>query len=264
MIFPPLRPFGAAIDAAILAHANDDRRREICGVVVAGEGDEAPSYHRLPNRSPTPQRDFIIEAASLVGLGSGSAVVLAVVHSHPEGPPWPSVEDLRQAQADEVAWGIALPKGQPHAGLFWFGGPIVHPLMTRGYRHGVTDCYALVRDWFAETHGLVLIDRPRGWQWWQRNEDIYSAHFAKSGFRRLPSDAEIAAGDVALAAVLGDVINHALIHLGDGLVLHHPAGRAGYDPERLPRTEPVERWRRYIRFWARHPEVSAFPEGETP
>lgn len=254
-----IRPFGAAVDKAVMAHANDDRRREICGVVTTRKGDAGPGYHRLPNMSTTPRRDFVIDAASVAGLGQ----VLAVVHSHPQGPPWPSAEDQRQAQTDDVAWGIAIPGGQPHAGLFWFAGRIVHPLMTRGYRHGVTDCYALVRDWFAETHGLTLIDRPRGWQWWQQEEDIYSAHFAQSGFLRLPADAEIAAGDVALAAVLGDVINHALIHLGNGLVLHHPAGRAGYDPERLPRTEPVERWQRYIRFWARHPAITSLPAGAT-
>jgi len=258
MTLSPLRPFGAAIDRAVMAHANDDRRREICGVVAAGRKGGAPAYHRLANTSSTPRRDFIIDVAAVAGLGR----VLAVVHSHPDGPPWPSAEDLRQAQMDDVVWGIVLPAGQPHAGLFWFGGGIAQPLMTRGYRHGVTDCYALVRDWFAETHGLTLIDRPRSWQWWQHEDDIYSAHFPQSGFRRLPAEARIAPGDVALAAVLGDVINHALIHLGDGLVLHHPAGRAGYDPARLPRREPVERWRRYIRFWARHPEITPMPEGD--
>ena len=256
MTLSPIRPFGAVVDKAILAHANEDRRHEICGVVAASPGTASPAYHRLPNTSLKPDREFVIDPAALAGLGR----VLAVVHSHPEGPPWPSGADLRQAQADDLAWGIVVPRGQPHAGLFWFGGRIAHPLMTRGYRHGVTDCYALVRDWFAKTHGLTLIDRPRDWQWWQQGADIYHAHFAQSGFARLPADAAIVAGDVALAAVLGDVINHALIHLGDGLVLHHPAGRAGYDPGRLPRAEPVERWRRYIRFWARHPEVAPLPE----
>ncbi|MGC6453398.1 MAG: Mov34/MPN/PAD-1 family protein [Candidatus Puniceispirillaceae bacterium] len=257
MTLSHIRPFGAAVDTAILAHANDDRRHEICGVVASDGGGKGPTYHRVPNRAATPRTAFVIDPQSLTGVGR----VLAVVHSHPQGPPWPSSDDLRQSQADDLAWGIVLPKGQPHAGLFWFGGPVTMPLMTRGYRHGVSDCYALVRDWFAATYGLGLIDRPRGWQWWQQGDDIYTDHFAQSGFVRLPADAELAIGDVALAAVLGDVINHALIHLGDGVVLHHPAGRDGFDPARLPRSEPVERWRRYIRFWARHPDVAPLPEG---
>jgi len=257
MTLPHIRPFSAAIDDAVMAHANAGRRREICGVVTAGPKDAPPVYHRLVNRAAAPARGFVIDPEATAGLGP----VLAVVHSHPEGPPWPSPEDLRQAQLDDIVWGIALPAGQPHAGLFWFGGAVAAPLMTRGYRHGVTDCYALVRDWFAETHGLALIDRPRRWQWWQEGDDIYAAHFAQSGFVRLPADAVPALGDVALAAVLGDVVNHALIHVGDGLVLHHPAGRDGYEPGRLPRREPVERWRRYIRFWARHPDVTPLPGG---
>ena len=170
---------------------------------------------------------------------------------------------MRQAQADSVPWGIAVPRGVAGSGLFWFGGDIAAPLAARGYRHGVTDCYSLVRDWFRETGGLILIDRPRAWEWWAAGADLYAAHFAESGFTRLAAGTKPRRGDVALAAILGEAVNHALIYLGDGLVLHHLAGREGYDPARLPRTEPAERWRRYIRFWARHPAFArAAGEGE--
>lgn len=248
-----IRPFGRGIDDAVMAHANGARRREICGIVTScRQAADGYRYHRLENSAGDPARHFAIDPAALAGLPQP----VAVVHSHPVGPPWPSAADLRQSQADDVAWGIAVPSGQPHAGLFWFGGDLTASLTDRGYRHGVTDCYALVRDWYRDRFGIRLIDRPREWQWWQGDEDIYSAHFAQSGFVRLPPGAELRVGDVALAAVLGDRLNHALIHVGDGLVLHHPAGREGYDPSRLPRTEPAHRWRRYIRFWARHREVA--------
>ena len=248
-----IRPFGRGIDAAVMAHANGARRREICGIVTScRQAADGYRYHRLENSAGDQARHFAIDPAALAGLPQP----VAVVHSHPVGPPWPSAADLRQSQADDVAWGIAVPSGQPHAGLFWFGGDLTASLTDRGYRHGVTDCYALVRDWYRDRFGIRLIDRPREWQWWHGDEDIYSAHFAQSGFVRLPPGAELRIGDVALAAVLGDRLNHALIHVGDGLVLHHPAGREGYDPSRLPRTEPAHRWRRYIRFWARHREVA--------
>lgn len=254
MPLPDRHPFGADIDAAIMAHAASDRQHEVCGVVTAAPTGRGFSYHRLVNSAADPARHFVIHPSRLRDLPP----LRAVVHSHPFGPAWPSVDDMRQSQADSVAWGIAVPRGTADSGLFWFGGQIKPPLEGRGYRHGVTDCYALVRDWFHERFGLRLIDRPRAWEWWQAGaEDLYMAHFAESGFIRLSDDTPPRRGDVALAAVLGPVINHALIHVGQGLVLHHPAGRHGYDPSRLPRREPVERWRRYIRFWARHPAVSA-------
>ena len=247
-------PFGAAIDRAVMAHANSAPRHEICGVVTDRDTADMAggfTYHRLTNLAADPARHFVITPAQLAGLPP----LRAVVHSHPFGPAWPSVDDMRQAQADSVAWGIAVPRGHADSGLFWFGGDIAAPLTGRGYRHGVTDCYALVRDWFRQREGLVLIDRPRAWEWWTGDDDLYSAHFAESGFVRLAADTPPQRGDVALAAILGEVINHALIYLGDGLVLHHLAGRTGHDPARLPRTEPAERWRRYIRFWARHPAL---------
>lgn len=247
-----IRPFGPGIDAAIMAHANSLRRQEVCGIVTAcPTAPDGYRYHRVPNSAADPARHFVIDPLALAGLPAA----LAVVHSHPEGPAWPSAADLHQAQADDVVWGIAVPSGQPHAGLFWFGGDLQASMTDRGYRHGVTDCYALVRDWYRLRFGIRLIDRPREWQWWQGKEDLYSASFSHSGFVRLPPEAELRTGDVALAAILGETLNHALIHVGDGLVLHHPAGRVGYDASRLPRTEPAARWQRYIRFWARHPAV---------
>ena len=257
------QPFGAAVDAAIMAHAASDRRREICGVVTEAPQADGFAYHRLDNKAADPARHFEIDPLRLRGLPS----VRGVVHSHPTGPAWPSVDDMRQAQADDAAWGIVVPRGIADAGLFWFGGDILPSLDERGYRHGVTDCYGLVRDWFRAMHGLVLIDRPRAWEWWEGGDDLYAAHFAESGFHRLPDGAAPECGDVALAAVLAPVINHALVYLGGGLVLHHLAGRHGYDPARLPRREPVERWQRYIRFWARHPAVpspATIPQQEGP
>ena len=253
------QPFGAAIDDAIVAHAASDRRREICGVVTEASQAGQFAYHRLPNSAVDPARQFVIDPARLCALPP----VRAVVHSHPDGPAWPSVDDMRQAQADDAAWGIVVPRGVMDSGLFWFGQNITPSLANRGYRHGVTDCYALVRDWFATQHDLTLIDRPRRWGWWADGADLYEAHFADSGFYRLSADAPLQPGDVALAAILSPVINHALIYLGQGLVFHHLAGRHGYDPSRLPRREPAERWQRYIRFWARHPALPSPQEGQT-
>jgi proteasome lid subunit RPN8/RPN11 len=261
MIFLPDRqPFGAAIDAAIMVHANANPRTEICGVVTAAAGGTGWVYHRLANVAADPATIFLIDPSDLSALPPPAAII----HSHPHGPAWPSAHDMQQAMAGACVWGIALPTwlhqkapDMPGAGeVFWFGDAVMPSLDRRGYRHGVSDCYALVRDWYRLHHSITLIDRPREWNWWQEGGDLFDAHFALSGFERHPAEITPQAGDVALANILSPMVNHALIYLGDGLVLHHPAGRAGYEPGRLPRREPLARWQRYLRCWARHPKMA--------
>lgn len=239
-------PFGVAVNRAIAAAAAASPQAEICGVVRRRK--DGWRFCQLRNQAADSRAQFRIEPARLLALGP----VAAIVHSHPDGPAFPSLTDQRQQQASALIWGICVPPSQPHAGLFWFGDAILHPLAARPYRHAVTDCYALVRDWYRANFGLTLINPPRRWQWWHQGTDLYSDQFRAAGFHRLADAAPRQRGDVALVALLSPVPNHALIDLGDGLVLHHLAGRHGFDPGRLPRAEPVERWRRHIRFWVRH------------
>jgi len=237
--------FGTAIDAAIMAHAETDPRREICGIVTGTAG--TPHYHPLSNAAPDPKNHFVIRAVDMRRHDE----VLAIVHSHPQGPAYPSAHDMAQQTASALPWGIAVPRPHEHAGVFWMGG--ARPaLMQRPYRHGVTDCYALVRDWFLTKRGITLMDWPRDWSWWDNGADLYQDNFAAAGFVMLGEEASLAGGDVGLLALRGPVINHAVIWLGDGLILHHLAGQDGFDPDRPPRREPASRWLRYVKYWIRY------------
>lgn len=239
-------PFGNRVNAAIMKHAASHPDEEICGMVLAASGGW--QYRKLENKAAVRRDAFFIDRAQLPTTRSPAAIV----HSHPNGLAFPSFADMRQQAASAVPWGIVVPPPHPDRGVFWFGDGITYPLMRRPYRHGVTDCYALIRDWYAAKAGLALIDRPRHWNWWQQGDDLYAAYFEQAGFYRLDDDARLQRGDIALAALLSPVLNHAMILLDDGLILHHPAGRHGFDAMRLPRVEPVERWRRYLQFWVRH------------
>ena len=59
-------------------------------------------------------------------------------------------------------------------------------------------------------------------------------------------------GDIFVAQMRASVPNHGGIYLGDGLILHHPAGHAPLDHGRLARTEPLQRYRPFIVFWLRY------------
>lgn len=252
--------FGHNIDLAIMAYANDNAHEEICGVVRTGS--HGSYFQPLPNLAV--DRTMCFEMSEQDVFSGEHAK--AIVHSHPHGPAFPSRHDMVQQQASHLPWAIAIPTGQTHAGVFWFGGAPA-PLMTRGYRHGVTDCYALIRDWFASQRQISLPDYPRAWEWWVdanagdddsagggrvHQANLYRDNFAAYGFRALDDDAPREIGDVAMMHILGPVINHAAVWVGQGLILHHLAGRHGYAPHRLPRQEPAERWYRYIDFWVRY------------
>lgn len=247
--------FGQNIDVAIMDYANDNKHEEICGVVRKGSG----GYYFQPLPNQAAERTTCFEMSENLVFSGHKAC--AIVHSHPQGPAFPSHHDMVQQQASHLPWAIAIPIGQAHAGVFWFGGS-PPSLMCRGYRHGVTDCFALIRDWFAIHRHISLPDYPRAWEWWigdgndasarRKDGDLYRDNFAAHGFGALDDDVPREIGDVAMMHILSPVINHAAIWVGQGLILHHLAGRQGYAPHRLPREEPAERWYRYIDFWVRY------------
>jgi len=218
---------------------------EMAGIIADG------CFHPLANRAADRCGGFRLDQGQLDQFPQ----IDAIVHSHPGGPAFPSLEDMRQQQATSLPWVIAvLPTatvpevpedvfiwGEEPPGLDW----------GAGYRHGVSDCYGLIRGWYAAHRGIILPEFPRHWEWWLDGHDLYAEGLEKAGFTRLPEMAAPAPGDVFLASIRAPVINHAGIWCGDGLIAHHLAGRLPFDPSRLPVQEPAERWRKFIQGWAR-------------
>ena len=237
--------FDAAVLEAIRQHAADEYPREACGLVISGE------YFPCANRSTEPDQAFQIHGSEFGEL-SMRGTVQAVVHSHPDGPEYPTALDMRQQLATGVPWGITpVFDGVPAAPFWWGEGAPVAPLVGRGFRHGVTDCYSLIRDWYRLERGVALPEFPRDWEWWTSGEDLYRRGFRSAGFRPVPLS-EARPGDVFLAQIRSPGPNHGGIYLGEGLALHHLTASRGYDPTRLSKREPIHRWQTYITHWLRH------------
>ncbi len=216
-------------------------------------------YWPLLNRADDPCHHFNIAAEDLMPRGNGQDVS-AIVHSHPGGPAWPSYDDMIHQASSGVPWHIAVVATAAlptlHDEVFTFGLPPTLDL-NQGYRHGVHDCYSLIRGFYAEKMKVELPDFPRAWEWWHskdgaKTNDMYEAGLTPAGFVDTATDTARQYGDVFLARVRSDVINHAGIWLGDGLILHHLGGGQGAQDERLPRKEPAERWMKFIDRWVRH------------
>jgi proteasome lid subunit RPN8/RPN11 len=229
--------FGPDVNAAIVAHARAEYPREACGLVLNG------AYVPVDNLAENPRENFMIAVAETMRPG-----VQAIVHSHPDGDPWPSAEDMAGQIATALPWGV-LTVGSGGAGsvLWWGPGVPRPPLIGRDFRHGPSgsdgrgDCYALIRDWFAEERGIELMEFPRADRWWsdeERLQNLYLDNFGKAGFEEIGIE-EIQPGDVVLARVMSRVPNHGGIVLANGLVLHHLT-------HRLSRTEPLGPWMRHV------------------
>lgn len=247
-----LAAIGPEAVPAMQAHAESAWPEEACGVVVGGR------YEERTNLAVDRERSWKMDPDALRGSG-----IRAVVHSHPGGSRhFPSKADMR-CQID-----TALPHGivpvtregesRPRAGepFFWGPGESPEAYLGRPYRHGVTDCYTLVRDWYARERGLALPALAYDWRWFadEPELDLYASWRERLGWRRVePATAE--PGDLVLLALMGSrVANHAGILLGGGLLLHHPSARP-YDPTCLSRRTPVGRLVKYVVEVARPPEA---------
>lgn len=242
----------ASVEEAILAHARTcaalSPPQEAAGIIQHGR------YQPLDNIAQDPAANFEI-ATDDFDLSAAEAIV----HSHPGGPAYPSAHDMHQQLATNIPWVIATVRTAATPELaedvFCFGHKPALDL-TKGYRHGVDDCYSLIRGFYQTSFGVLLPDVPRPWDWWHEGGNLYEDGFAQAGFSPLPDDVDVRGGlkrgDVFLAQVRSDVVNHGGIWLGDGLILHHLGGTEGHQPERLPRKEPAERWLKFIRGWVRH------------
>lgn len=199
---------------------------------------------RVKNCAAEPTKTFRVSKKDMAKAQSKG--LAAVVHSHPNYPACPSEADMRGQMDTAVPWGIVATDGQAATGVTWWGDCAPKaPLDDRGFVHGVTDCYELIRDWYAQERGDRLPQFPRSWNWWRDGGDLYRQGFAEAGFDRIDiTDAE--PGDVWLSQIHSDVPNHAGVLLDNGLCIHHPAARQPVDPKRRSRVEPIVRYMPYI------------------
>lgn len=219
-----------------MAHARECYPRESCGIVVAGE------YLAMENVAENPEQDFrISEEALLPHLDA----MECVIHSHPGGPGYPSKADMEGQVASAVPWGIIVVNEDQVVPPFFFGDGLPVPeLIGREFQHGVTDCYAIIRDWYKLERGVTLREFPRDAAWWDAGENLYLEGFRLAGFREIDQD-DVQPGDVFLARIRSDVPNHGGVYVGDSLILHHL-------PNRLSRREPFGLWQRAVTHWLRY------------
>lgn len=244
-------------------HARQVFPAESCGVVIKGE------YLPCENKAlPADQHEADNENCRCVlcSFSIADEVYLrhaheieAVIHSHPHGPEFPSRADMAAQIASGLTWGIiALDEERIGNPVFWGGREPIKPLIGREFRHGITDCYDLIRDTYALGRRELGKQGITGWPyepielpryarddaWWEKPEfDFYNIEPFKIGFREINMD-EAKPGDIFLVKIRSDKFNHGGVLIGNDLILHHL-------PSRLSRREPSGLWARQAERWLR-------------
>ncbi|AVF54211.1 hydrolase Nlp/P60 [Pseudomonas fulva] len=230
-----------SLQAAIREHAERAYPAEACGVLI--KTDQGRVYVPCRNLAKTPRENFRLHHEDLANA-EDQGELLAIVHSHPDAAPTPSMADRVSCELHEVPWGIV---GWPGGDMQWFKpSGYQAPLLGREFAHGLLDCWAACRDWYAREAGLMLPNFERDDLWWEQEDgpSLYEANFAATGFYQVD---EPQRGDMLVFMVPSPGRpcfhpNHAAIYLGSQpdltsepaarlggsgpFIYHHMAGRA--------------------------------------
>lgn len=206
------------IDDECFAYAAESSN-EVCGLIIDGA-----RLMRCENAHPDPGRHFRISDDDWLEAEAAGEIT-AVFHSHPTRKLVLSAADRIAQLATGIEWWLAS------GGELRKFRPVSH-LLGRRFEHGVMDCYTLFRDSY-HLCGIDLPDFERTNGWWVRGENLYLKNMASNGFHEIGFEA-IQPGDVIIRRAFPECDPcHAMIWLGDNIVLHHEVHG------RLSRREPL-------------------------
>lgn len=93
-----------ALRDEIVAHARAEAPKECCGLIAGREG-RATRVIRCTNASPTPEvRYTIAELRRVIEIEDAGEELIAIYHSHPRSPAYPSPTDRREAHWPDTSY----------------------------------------------------------------------------------------------------------------------------------------------------------------
>ena len=230
---------------AVLAHATEVQPNECCGLVV--ERDGVQQYVRCENIASNPQERFVIAPEDYAEAEDEGEIVM-IAHSHVFINPEPSEADRSGCEASSLPWLIVNYPLGTHTLTYPSG--FKAPLIGRQFCKGTQDCYALVRDWFAQEKGVELPDYVRPETWVEDGNSILVDNFKAFGFEEITLS-EMQEGDCILFQVAATIPNHCAVYIGNNQIMHQVLDRLS------SRDVSGEFWRKTSRHYLRYVGVPA-------
>ena len=200
----------------IKTHVNSSPAREICGLIVS---HKRKNFYVPCTNVSQGENEFVIDPVEFADI-SDKYKILAAVHSHIGINPKPSQADLIEIERNNLpylimnyplnTWTYTEPSGYKA------------PLVGRPFVHGITDCYALLVDYYKQELKLDINDYARNHEWWLKGDNLYLENYEDAGFVKVDT---LQKHDVIIMQVASPVPNHCAIYLGDNVILQHVMGR---------------------------------------
>ncbi len=185
-----------------------------------------------------------------------NGVLRFVVFSRPRMVAYPNEREMVAQLASDAPWIYLRTDGVDcEDPVIWGKGSPLWAYIGRPFRHGVMDCYSLIRDYYKLEYKLFLDEYPRDWFWWDSKsdylsamrppvKDLYGENFSKQGFTPIANTTDLKQGDSVLMKLNSDSINHAAIYIGDGKILHHVSSMMPIDYKRVSKIDNYSLWAR--------------------
>jgi len=235
--------FNGLVEHAAILHAQEEYPKESCGLVVNNE------YIRCENIKQDKEHEFKIDKEVLLKYYNTDGGIQAIIHSHCNTEmPYASGADITMQMNSNIPWGIVDLVNRSVRQVFYWGDQLdIQDLLGRPFVHGVYDCFGLVRDYYR-LQGHDIPNYPRDWNWWQRDENVIMDGVKSRGFELIHPD-DIQPGDGVIGKIKYKNPNHCGVYLGNGLLLHHWAGKNDLSCE-----IPYNQIKKFIIYGARYNE----------
>lgn len=220
---------------------------EACAFVI--DGKLVP----VENVSQNPTEEFELSTEDSKKVIKASLFI----HSHPDGPHYPSEADMISQMSTAIPYGIITCTTDSTSKPLWvYDKSLEVDIEGRPFVHGIYDCYSLIRAYYKQSKGVILPDFARDMNWWDASKslsgeiippkNLYLDNFEKANFTKLKEDEILEPGDVILMNIgTKDAVCHAAVYIGDGLILHHLR-------DRIARKDHAASWKKFYHTIVRY------------
>jgi len=202
-----------------LKHAKENAPNEVCGLLTIYKGKE--KYNPCKNLAEDAEDQFILDPDDWIKAEDEYGEVIAVIHSHPNHPPYPSEADLASCEYLDLPFYIVTPETEQWH--YFKPSGYKKGLIGREWVWGVQDCWSLINDWYEEKKNIKLKhwDRPKSPKEFSRNP-LFEHGLPLTGFIELHKDDDIKIGDVLLMDTTNTgKLDHVALYIGDQTILQH-------------------------------------------